>query len=70
MSDIAVVIDMMESWLTQKQVEARLRPNTDLRKFLCMSVVSFSSHGTIAGGTYRAGKAGAQATAQSERIRR
>src|SRR6516162_4674236 len=44
-------------------------PYTDLRKFLCMSVVSFSSHGTIAGGTYRAGKAGAQATAQSERIR-
>ena len=44
--------------------------DTDLRKFLCMSVVSFSSHGTIAGGTYRAGKAGAQATAQSERIRR
>ncbi len=41
--------------------------NTDLRKFLDMSVSSISGH--IAGATYRAGEPGAQATAQSERIR-
>ena len=40
---------------------------TDLRKFLYMSVASFSGHGPIAGAAYRAGKAGAQAAAQSER---
>src|SRR6266446_5541069 len=41
--------------------------NTDLRKFLDTSVSSISGH--IAGATYRAGEPGAQATAQSERIR-
>ena len=41
--------------------------NTDLRKFLDTSVSSISGH--IAGASYRAGEAGAQATAQSERIR-
>ena len=41
----------------------------DLRKFLYMSVASFSGHGPIAGTTYRADEAGAQATAQSERTR-
>jgi hypothetical protein len=34
-----------------------------------MSVASFSGHGPIAGATYRGGKAGAQAAAQSERTR-
>ena len=43
--------------------------NTDLRKFLFMSVAFFSGHGPIAGTTYRAGKAGAQAVAQSERTK-
>ncbi len=42
---------------------------TDLRKFLLMSVASFSGHGPIAGTAYRADEAGAQATAQSERTR-
>src|SRR6266850_8385787 len=42
---------------------------TDLRKFLYMSVASISGHGPIAGTTYRADKAGAQATAQSERTK-
>jgi len=41
---------------------------TDLRKFLDTSVSSISGH--IAGASYRAGEAGAQPTAQSERIRR
>jgi hypothetical protein len=40
---------------------------TDLRKFPDSSVPSISGH--IEGAPYRAGKAGAQATAQSERIR-
>jgi len=40
---------------------------TDLRKFLDTSVSSISGH--IAGASYRAGEAGAQPTAQSERIR-
>src|SRR5207244_3685132 len=43
---------------------------TDLRKFLDTRVFFISGHGSIAGTTYRAGEAGAQATAQSERIRR
>jgi len=43
--------------------------NTDLRKFLDTSVPSTSSHGSPAGTIYRAGKAGAQAMAQSERIK-
>ena len=43
--------------------------NTDLRKFLDTSVPSISSHGSQAGTIYRAGKAGAQAMAQSERIK-
>ena len=42
---------------------------TDLRKFLDTSVPSTSSHGSPAGTIYRAGKAGAQAMAQSERIK-
>src|SRR5580693_622224 len=41
--------------------------NTDLRKFLDTSVSSISGH--IAGASYRAGEAGAQATAQSERTK-
>jgi DNA-3-methyladenine glycosylase len=44
-------------------------PYTDLRKFLDTSVPSTSSHGSPAGTIYRAGKAGAQAMAQSERIK-
>ena len=40
---------------------------TDLRKFLDTSVSSISGH--IAGASYRAGEAGAQATAQSERTK-
>ena len=43
--------------------------NTDLRKFLLMSVASFLGHGPIAGTAYRTDEAGAQATAQSERTR-
>jgi len=43
--------------------------NSDLRKFLDTSVPSISSHGSPAGTIYRAGKAGAQAMAQSERIK-
>src|SRR5580704_6536264 len=43
------------------------RHNTDLRKFLDTSVSSISGH--IAGASYRAGEAGAQATAQSERTK-
>src|SRR5216683_1318610 len=46
-----------------------LRNYTDLRRFLDTSVPSISGHGSIAGTTYRAGDAGAQATAQSERTR-
>ena len=46
-----------------------LPSNTDLRKFLDTSVPSISSHGSPAGTIYRAGKAGAQAMAQSERIK-
>ena len=41
--------------------------NTDLHKFLDTSVSSISGH--IAGASYRAGEAGAQATAQSERTK-
>jgi 2-keto-3-deoxy-L-rhamnonate aldolase RhmA len=41
--------------------------HTDLRKFLDTSVSSISGH--IAGASYRAGEAGAQATAQSERTK-
>src|SRR6266581_2504162 len=48
---------------------AQMAPSSyaDLRKFLDTSVSSISGH--IAGATYRAGEPGAQATAQSERIR-
>src|SRR5271156_4573292 len=42
---------------------------TDPRKFPDMSALSIASYGSIAGTTYKAGKAGAQATAQSERTR-
>ena len=49
--------------------EAKIEPYTDLRKFLYMSVASISGHGPIAGTTYRADKAGAQAAAQSERTK-
>src|ERR1700722_11851960 len=48
---------------------AAFRRYTDLRKFLDTSVPSISSHGSPAGTIYRAGKAGAQAMAQSERIK-
>ena len=42
---------------------------TDSRKLPDMSALSIASYGSIAGTTYRAGEAGAQATAQSERTR-
>src|SRR5271163_1244906 len=42
---------------------------TDPRKFPDMSALSIASYGSIAGTSYKAGKAGAQATAQSERTR-
>ena len=45
----------------------KLVSNTDLRKFLDTSVSSISGH--IPGASYRAGEAGAQATAQSERTK-
>jgi hypothetical protein len=48
---------------------SRVPSNTDLRKFLLMSVAFFLGHGPIAGAAYRTDEAGAQATAQSERTR-
>ena len=42
---------------------------TDLRRFLDTSVSFIWSHGSLAGTPYRAGKFGAQATAQSERTK-
>jgi hypothetical protein len=42
---------------------------TDPRKFPDMSALSIASYGSIAGTTYKAGEAGARATAQSERPR-
>jgi Asp-tRNA(Asn)/Glu-tRNA(Gln) amidotransferase A subunit family amidase len=51
------------------RLNANLGLYTDLRKFLDTSVPSTSSHGSPAGTIYRAGKAGAQAMAQSERIK-
>src|SRR6202043_1432891 len=53
-------------WLRRGQA-TRVRRYTDLRKFLDTSVSSISGH--IAGASYRAGEAGAQATAQSERTK-
>ena len=50
-----------------KNQYATASTNTDLRKFLDTSVSSISGH--IAGASYRAGEAGAQATAQSERTK-
>jgi hypothetical protein len=43
--------------------------NTDLLKFLDASVVFYLGHGSIAGTSYGADEAGAQATAQSERTK-
>src|SRR5580700_10099114 len=45
------------------------RSYTNLRKFLDTSESFISARGALAGGTYRAGKFGAQATAQSELTR-
>src|SRR5260370_23405314 len=58
-----------ERALISARTKAALAANTDLRKFLDTSVPFISSHGSLAGTIYRAGKAGAQATAHSERIR-
>ena len=53
----------------QQRLRDRFLTNTDPRKFPDMSALSIASYGSIAGTTYKAGKAGAQATAQSERTR-
>jgi len=63
-----------DHWITVYKRWSSMSPqeranNTDLRKFLDTSVPSTSSHGSPAGTIYRAGKAGAQAMAQSERIK-
>jgi hypothetical protein len=50
-----------------QSMNSKRTSNTDLRKFLDTSVSSISGH--IAGASYRAGEAGAQATAQSERTK-
>ncbi len=66
-ADVEKLERMMAMYERLKAKEAELAYNTDLRKFLDTSVSSISGH--IAGATYRAGEPGAQATAQSERIR-
>jgi hypothetical protein len=50
-----------------KMLEAGLDDNTDLRKFLDTSVLL--SQAAVAGSSYGAAEAGAQPTAQSERIK-
>ena len=67
MSVIGSVIGEGDAFLRRGQLRAWISNNTDLRKFLDTSVSSISGH--IAGASYRAGEAGAQATAQSERTK-
>jgi hypothetical protein len=51
------------------KADPKVLSNTDLLKFLDASVSFYLGHGSIAGASYGSDKAGAQATAQSERTK-